>query len=48
MDMNSTLARIAAGFAVKAAGIALAIYLAVTVAAYVTDVFSKVNNALPM
>lgn len=48
MDNNSIFARITAGFIVKAAGAAFAIYLAVQVASYVTEVFAKVGTALPL
>lgn len=45
MDMNSTFARVAAGFAVKAIGIGIALWVAVTVVSIVTDAFSQVNTA---
>lgn len=47
MDNSSILARLISGFAVRAAGAAAALYVAWQVTAYVTDVFGKVNAALP-
>ena len=47
MDDNSILARLITGFAIKAIGCGLAIWVAVTVATYVTHVFTAVSTALP-
>lgn len=47
MDTNSIFARMITGFAIKAIGCGLAIWVAVTVATYVMDVFSRVSTALP-
>jgi hypothetical protein len=43
---NRTIGQLISGFAVKAMGAALAIYVAVTVANYVANVFGAVNNGL--
>lgn len=46
MDMTSLLARVAAGFAVKGAAIAGALYGASAVYSYVATVFSGVRHVL--
>jgi hypothetical protein len=43
---SRTIGQLISGFAVKAIAAGLAIYVAVTVAHYVTHVFSAVNNGL--
>lgn len=48
MDTNSILARLVTGFAIRAIGAGLAIWVGWTVWAYVADVFGKVNTALPL
>ena len=42
--MNRTVANIAAGFVVRLAGVALAIYVGITVAAYVSQVFGAAGR----
>lgn len=47
MDDNSILARLITGAAIKLIGAGIAIWVAVTVATYVTHVFTTVSAALP-
>lgn len=46
MDMNSTLARVATGLAVRLIAAGLALYLALTVVDYVSRVFSTIHGVL--
>lgn len=47
MDDNSILARMITGFAIKAIGAGLAIWIAVTAATFVYDAFARVSAAFP-